>query len=73
MVAIMEIGRLIMKPTKISFMSALLVSTLSTMADQQWDKVGYTEGKGATDHRSMSKFAKNTIYSCNFSALGGSL
>ncbi len=47
--------------------------TSSVTADQQWDKVGYTTGKGAMDHRSMSKPGKNTIYSCQFSAMGDAL
>jgi len=62
-----------MKRTKISLLTALLVFAISATADQQWDKVGYTTGKGATDHRSMSKAARNTIYSCQFTAMGGAL
>ncbi len=62
-----------MKPIKISFLTALLIFTTSVNADQQWDKVGYTEAKGATDHRSMSKPGRDTIYSCQFTAMGGSL
>ncbi len=53
--------------------AALLTSTVYVNADQQWDTLGYNTGKGAIDKRSMSKPARNTIYSCQFSSLGGSL
>lgn len=52
---------------------AVLISTVSIHADQQWESLGYSKGKGAIDNRLMTKLARDTIFSCQFSALGGSL
>jgi hypothetical protein len=54
-------------------LTVFLVSTLTVSADSQRQKLGYSEGIGAVDHRSMGKAARDTIYSCQFTALGGSL
>lgn len=56
----------------ILFVSLLTLSNISS-ADSQWDRLGYDEAKGAIDNRSMSKPGRNTIYSCEFSAMGGAL
>lgn len=58
---------------RIIFLIALMGSILSVKADQQWDTLGYNKGKGAIDNRSMSKPARNTIYSCQFSSMGNAL
>jgi YHYH protein len=60
-------------PLRLTSFIALLILSLSTVADQKWDKLGYNTGKGAVDNRSMSQPGRNTIYSCQFSALGGAL
>jgi hypothetical protein len=52
---------------------AILVSTLSVYADQQWQALGYDAGTGAIDNRSMNQPGRNMIYSCEFSAMGGAL
>ncbi len=59
--------------TRLTSVIALLTLSLSTIAGQQWKVLGYDKGTGAIDHRSMSQPGNNTIYSCEFSAMGGSL
>jgi YHYH protein len=58
---------------RIILSTALLVSSLSAYADQQWSKLGYDEGKGAIDNRSLSQPTRNAIFSCEFSSMGNAL
>lgn len=58
--------------TTILMVLFIMVFTESN-ADSQWDTLGYDKGKGAIDKRSLSRPGRNTIYSCQFSAMGESL
>ena len=58
---------------RLTSVTVLLTLSLSTAADQQWQALGYDKGTGAIDNRSMSEPGRNTIYSCEFSAMGGAL
>lgn len=58
---------------RLASMVSLLMLSFLTIADQQWDSMGYDKGKGAIDNRSMRKPGRNTIYSCEFSAMGAAL
>ncbi len=57
------------------FLLALCLScvVLFSHAHGDWEEIGYTTGKAAMDNRSLSKPARNSIYSCNFSSMGNAL
>ncbi len=53
----------------------LILAILSpfSIADQQWKTLGYDKGKTVIGNRSVSAPARNTLYSCDFSAMSSSL